>query len=180
MASLRPFSLFFPLATVLLCISPIICDTNIEDMITRICRQMEEFGFCYNTFHENLDSRSPDLKTLTQITIDQSIVNATNSHYYAALLLHNAPEGPDKYALMACENAYALILRQFQEASGYFNNGDYQSVVDAERVMPRALGSCTSYYITPPYPANPLADRNRQMRILITMSIVTVHYLVQP
>lgn len=178
MASHCPRSLFFPLA-VLLLVTPAISDSQTEALITKICSQMEEFGFCSKTFHENLKSPSAGIKDLTQITIERSLINATNTHNYAAYLLHEAPEGPDKYALMACENAYAIAVRRFQEASDYFNSGDYQSVVDSERILPRALGSCTSYYVTPPYPPNPLADRNRMMRILIAMSLVTANYLLQ-
>lgn len=177
MASRFPCSLFFPLATLLL-ISPVICDDKTESLIKMICYQMEEFGFCSNTFHENLKSPSADIKALTQISLQQSMINATNTHDLTLTLLRQTPEGPDKYAMMACENAYGIFVLRLQEAIDYFNKGDYESVVDSERVLPRALGSCTSYYLTPPYPANPLADRNRMMRILMTMSIVTSSLLV--
>ncbi|KAK8329238.1 hypothetical protein V6Z11_A11G304700 [Gossypium hirsutum] len=64
-------------------------------------------------------------------------------------------------------------LYNFNEATMLFFEGDYGSMLDSERRSPRAQESCITIFSTPPTPPNPVADRNRQMRILIAMTVVT-------
>ncbi|XP_021824989.1 uncharacterized protein LOC110766042 [Prunus avium] len=102
---------------------------------------MEEFGFCSQTFKENLKSPNADIVALTQITIERATDNATKTHDF---------------------------IRQ----------KDYDSVQRYETVTPRAEASCEDSLSTPPNTQNPLTNRNRQMRILIAMALVSLHDLM--
>lgn len=182
MASARPYSMLLPLMVIMICTvchtSSTSTDPGTQELIERICRQMEEFGFCNKTFNENLESPSANLVDLTRITVEQAVTNATNTHDFILQLLKNVTSAVDKNALIACENSYNIVLKSMQDARVAFNSKDYDSMMISERVTPRAEASCEITFRTPPAPLNPLIDRNRQMRILIAMALVTVHTLV--
>lgn len=151
---------------------------GIQQLIEKICRQMEEFGFCDRTFNEKLKSPSPDIADLTQITIEQAVMNATDRHDYILQLLKNTTTRAEKNALTACENGYNIVLQFFQNAYVAFVDGDYDSMMRYEHETPRAEASCEITFRAPPNPVNQLVDRNRQMRILIAMALVTGNILV--
>ncbi|KAK3229096.1 hypothetical protein Dsin_000977 [Dipteronia sinensis] len=72
----------------------------------------------------------------------------------------------------------ALDVRLLRVSLGMdFYAKDYESMIDAEQGTPRAQGSSVTSFVTPQNPINPLTDRNRQMRILIAMALVTAHEL---
>lgn len=84
-----------------------------------------------------------------------------------------------KAALGECRDAYNTVIYQFQKAWFYFKLGSYQQVLDLERITPRAQASCTSTLATPPIKQNPLAEQNREARILIAMALVSTSYLTK-
>lgn len=142
-------------------------------MINKICRSVEDYGFCKQTFDDNLLSPVADVVDLTHITILQSSSNATNTLDFIRYLLRNMTNDDAlKKALTECEDAYRLLAGSFQNAFLFFNSKDYDSVLFIERGTPKVQASCTSTFNTPPNPFNPLDERNRQMRILITMAVV--------
>ncbi|KAB2005869.1 hypothetical protein ES319_D11G301800v1 [Gossypium barbadense] len=126
-----------------------------------------------NTFNQNIKGSSVNITALTQITIEQALNNSTNTHSFIFGLLSNTTDPAEKNALTTCENAYRLVTSNFNEATMHFFEGDYGSMLDSERRSPRAQESCITIFSTPPTPPNPVADRNRQMRILIAMAVVT-------
>ncbi|KDP41307.1 hypothetical protein JCGZ_15714 [Jatropha curcas] len=152
-------------------------DNEIQEKINYVCRQMEEFGFCNQTFNENLKSTTTDYVGLTQITIEQAITNSTNTHAFVQQLLESATSEPLRNALIECKNAYSTVVQSFHEAMKYFEQKEYSSMVKSEMVAPRAQSDCSSRFSISPYRKNPLADRNREMRIIIAMAIVTGHQL---
>lgn len=144
-----------------------------QALIEKICRSMEEFGFCNKTFNDNLKDPATDIVGLTKITIDQVLSNATSTHDFIVQLLAKTTSKPTKYALIACENGYRVVVQFFKEASAEFDRKDYESMRKSEAVTPRAQASCEVSFHTPPSPLDPLVDRNRQMRILISMAVAT-------
>ncbi|KAJ4844301.1 hypothetical protein Tsubulata_016201 [Turnera subulata] len=152
-------------------------DQETQDRIDKICRQMEDYGFCNKVFNDNLRATSTDFVGLTAITLDQTIQNATSTHQFIVDLLPKTTDPALKNALIACENGYRVVQQAFQEAKGFFQHHDYDSVQKSETIAPRAQGSCDTTFITPPAPASPLVERNRQMRILIAMALFTAHQL---
>ncbi|XP_062085776.1 uncharacterized protein LOC133791884 [Humulus lupulus] len=146
-----------------------------QELIDRICFQVEEYGFCNQAFNENLPSPTTDIVGLTRITIDLATLNATHTLDFVQRLLVNTTDPGQKSALEACENGYSIVMRSFQDADVAFNMNDYRSVAKYEYVTPRAEGSCVLNI--PPFNEE-LAERNREMRILITMSLVSVLTLI--
>ncbi|XP_002512076.2 uncharacterized protein LOC8264712, partial [Ricinus communis] len=153
--------------------NPVISDKQTQEWINYICHQMEEFGFCNQTFHENLKNPSADYVGLTQTTIEQATVNATSTCAFILQLLKNATDEGLENALNVCENGYSIVVQSFQDASKYFNQKDYRSMIQSERITPRAQGSSSTSFSIPSFPVNPLVDRNRQMRIITAMALVT-------
>lgn len=150
-----------------------------QQLIEKICRQMEEYGFCSQTFKENLKSPDSDIVALTQITIERATDNATKTLDFVRQLLQKATMSPaQKEALIACENAYVIVSQSFYEAAVEFFQKDYEDVANSESITPRAEDSCQQSINTLPSDQNPLVDRNRQMRILIAMSVVSVQELL--
>ncbi|KAG6773060.1 hypothetical protein POTOM_020314 [Populus tomentosa] len=142
-------------------------------LIDEVCRQMEDYGFCNRVFHENMKSPSIDYVGLTAIAMDQTITNATNTYEYILDLLRNTTDQSLRNVLVACENAFGIVKSSFGDALQSFNRKDYDDMFKLERGAPRAQASCETSFIAPPSPPNPLAERNREMRILITMAIVS-------
>ncbi|XP_050203727.1 uncharacterized protein LOC126653821 [Mercurialis annua] len=147
-----------------------------KDYACYICHQMEEFGFCNQVFNENLKNPLTDYVGLTQITINQATINATNAHAFVLQLLRNTTNSGLKNALIVCENGYRIVLMQsFQDAFKYFNEKDYRSMMKSELITPRAQRSCSTSFSIPPFLVNPLVNRNREMRIIIGMAVLTGH-----
>ncbi|XVF06064.1 hypothetical protein REPUB_Repub06bG0016300 [Reevesia pubescens] len=132
---------------------------------------MEEYAFCDNTFNQNIKGSTADITALTQITVEQALNNATNTHSFIVGLLGSANDPAEKNALTTCENAYRLVMSSFQQAAVSFFEKDYAAMLQAERPAPRAQSSCIDIFNTPPNPPNPVENRNRQMRILIAMAV---------
>lgn len=145
-----------------------------QELIEKICRQMEEYGFCYKTFNENLKSPSTDIVGLTQITLQQAIINSSNTHDFIVQLLGNTTDEGERNALMACENGYSTLKRAFEDAFFAFTVKDYKSMMTCEAVTPKAEASCEQSF----NPENPMVERNREMRILLAMALVAGHILV--
>ncbi|KAF4346062.1 hypothetical protein G4B88_001059 [Cannabis sativa] len=146
-----------------------------QETIDKICYRVEEYGFCNQAFNENLPSPDTDLVGLTRITIDLSTLNATNTLDFVQRLLANTTDSGQKSALEACEDGYNVVLRCFEDAKVDFNMKDYRSVALDEYVAPRAVGNCVVNI--PPFNEE-LYERNREMRILIAMSLVTAYTLL--
>ncbi|GMJ11188.1 hypothetical protein like AT1G09360 [Hibiscus trionum] len=152
--------------------NPASCDQATQSLIDKICRRMEEYGFCNDTFNQNLKGSTADITALTQIAIDQTLIASKDTHEFVVGLLNKATDPAEKNALTVCENAYSIVINLFQQASAAFSGKDYDSMLDVENQAPRAQASCTTIYNTPPNPPNPVGDRNTHARILIAMSVV--------
>lgn len=168
----------FLTSLLILIINPASSDRPTQALIERICREMEEFGFCSKTFNENLKSTSTDIIGLTQITIKQVLRNASNTHDFIVRLVQTTTDKAFRKALIECENGYHIVLQSFQQAYDEFKGGEYGSMLQLEYITPRAQSSCEINPETLPSPANPLIERNREMRILIAMAVVTGDILV--
>ncbi|KAK6288645.1 hypothetical protein POUND7_000186 [Theobroma cacao] len=180
MASPQCYRLVLALLATSLFINPSWTDEATQNLIDHICRRMEEYAFCDNTFNQNLKGRHADMAAVTLITIEQAVSHATNTHSFIARLLKKATDPADKKALTTCQDAYHLVMGGFQEAAAAFFLKDYDSMLLSERPTPRAQAGCTAIFNTPPNPASPVGDRNRQMRILIAMAIAAGTELTRP
>uniref|UniRef100_A0A6N2LUH1 Pectinesterase inhibitor domain-containing protein n=1 Tax=Salix viminalis TaxID=40686 RepID=A0A6N2LUH1_SALVM len=170
----RCFSLFAPLLAIILLTNPALSEArDSQDLIDEVCRQMEDYGFCNRVFHENMESPEIDHVGLAAIAMEQTITNATSTHEYISDLLRRTTEKSLRNVLVACENAFGIVESSFGAAMQSFHRKEYEDMLKLEHVAPRAQASCETSFTAPPSPPNPLAERNREMRILITMAIVS-------
>ncbi|XP_008460537.1 uncharacterized protein LOC103499331 [Cucumis melo] len=149
-------------------------DSGTEDKINRICRQMEEFEFCSQTFHQNLKGDSADYIGLTEIANNQVSTYTASTLVYIQQLLRSVSDPVTRNRLIVCENGYYVVNETFLEGIRLFSERNYKGMLNTEKIAPRAQASCISIFSTiPPPEQNPLVDINRRMRILIAMAIVS-------
>jgi len=140
---------------------------------------MEEYQFCNQAFNDNLPQPNTDKVGLTRIAIVESQHNATNTLEFIRGLIPKEHDPAQLNHLTVCDNAYAIVKQSFDQAYDAFNHGDYRGMQSYERITPRALASCVTIFEVPPTTnENPLNERNREMRILLTMAIVTGSLIV--
>ncbi|GAB2215147.1 hypothetical protein Droror1_Dr00019524 [Drosera rotundifolia] len=148
-------------------------DAQTQKLIDTICRQMEQYQFCNHTFNNNLNSPSASPVDLTKVTIDQSLANATGTLDFIHLLQLGNKDPDMGNKLSVCENVYSIVSAVFHEAKGDFDEQRFREMVEVERKSVRPQSSCITMFQSPPDLGNPLEVRNTQMRILITMAVVT-------
>ncbi|XWS57520.1 hypothetical protein CRYUN_Cryun09bG0181300 [Craigia yunnanensis] len=127
-------------------INPALSDEATQQLIDKICRQIEDYEFCYDTFNQNPKGPTADIVALTQITIEQANTNATNTHSFITQLLENTNDPAEKNALTTCENAYHLVMGCFSNAVVAFFQKDYSSMLQSEKPAPRAQASCMDIF----------------------------------
>ncbi|KAG6599173.1 Pectinesterase inhibitor, partial [Cucurbita argyrosperma subsp. sororia] len=159
------------LIVVFLVVQTAMADTETENRINNLCHEMEEFGFCSQTFHENLNGPTDDIG-LTQIAIVEAQANASNTLRYIQELLPTIIDLKLKNNLIICENAYKTVDEALQEGIGLFFKRDYRGMLIAVKIAPRAQASCDMIFSTPLEKRGLLEERNREVRILVAMAIV--------
>ena len=149
-----------------------------QQLIEKICRSTEDYGFCRKTFDQNLKSPDADIIAITQITIERATDNATKTHDFIRQTLDTTKDPALKKSLTECENAYREIQGAFASAAVSFFQKDYPSVQKNEQPTPRLEASCEDTLHAPPNNLDLLDDRNRQMRILIAMAVTSALQLL--
>jgi len=148
-----------------------------QALIDLICRQMEDYQFCNQTFHHDLVEPFTDEVGLTRVATLEAQYNATNTFKYITDELIPKEKDPTQlHNYQICATAYGILKKSFDLAYDAFNKGDYQGMENYERITPRAIASCvTTFRVAPPT----LDERNREMRILLTMAVVTGSLLLK-
>ncbi|KAK4748781.1 hypothetical protein SAY87_015367 [Trapa incisa] len=172
---------------IILLITQVLCEEETtQDMIKKICLHTyveEEYVFCCRTFNEHLISTRTGIRGLTQITIDRSLHNATSTRNLVLGLLKNATgRGSLKDALVQCNSSYMTLIKAFKLASSYFTRAEYEKVIEAESPGPLAQDKC-AWRLDGAMKSgsmDQLVESNREMRILVSMSLVTANYLLYP
>ncbi|CAL5378476.1 uncharacterized protein LOC114315936 [Camellia sinensis] len=180
MASFFSCSLLSPLLVITLFIQPASSDPRTQQLIDQICRQCEDFGFCNTTFNENLKAPTTNVEGLAQITIEQSLYNATNTYIFVKRLLADTDTTDVRMRdyLTVCDNSYYAVMELFREAFRSFDQKDYRGMMFYEWKTSREVAICDGIFVTEFLWVNPLGDQNKQMRQLITMALVTGFMLV--
>lgn len=156
-------------------------DAQTQELIDKICRQLEDYGFCNKVFNENLETPSANIEELTQITLERTTENVTSVLAYAQSLLNHATTPEVKNILTECVKDYRTIISGFTLAFKAFGERNFKEMLAQEYPAPKALGLCEgNISFEPGPPMNPffqLIEKNRQLRILIAMSLVSGHIL---
>ncbi|XP_022156390.1 uncharacterized protein LOC111023296 [Momordica charantia] len=158
--------------TLVVVVRPASSDPATQQRIDRICRQMEDYGFCNRTFNENLRGPADDVG-LTLIANNQALRNASNTYQFVVQLQASEVDLATRAALENCRIGCNVVKQAFLQASFHFNQRDYANMVEVEKAAPRGEALCR-----PPTPDSPLVERKRELRILIAMAVVAGHILV--
>lgn len=156
-------------------------DPQTQELIDKICRQLEDYGFCNKVFNQNLKIPSTNIEGLTQIALERTTENVTSVLAYAQSLLNDAATPEVKDILTECVKDYRTITNAFTLAFKAFGERNFKEMLVQESPAPKALGLCEgNISFEPGPPVNPffeLIEKNRQLRILIAMSLVSGHLL---
>ncbi|KAJ4839620.1 hypothetical protein Tsubulata_026012 [Turnera subulata] len=148
-----------------------------QEWIDKICFQTLNYGFCSKTFEDNLKSPSTDILGLTELAIELVLKNATNTFTYTWTILNNATTSPKvKPVLAGCVKDYQTILKDFLLASKDFTRKRYKKMVARESAAVKPIDKCESGF-SHKSSFSFLAERNEQLRILISMSVIAGGYV---
>ncbi|XP_057515579.1 uncharacterized protein LOC130797104 [Amaranthus tricolor] len=141
--------------------------------IDNICRSNEDYGFCNKVFQRDIPQPDVDNFVLTNITIVEALMNASNSLEFIRAQIAAVENDPVRLIYYkVCEDAYSILKQSFELAFQAFKKGDYKEVQSNERESPRVQARCVTIFTLTQH--NTMNERNREMRILITMALVSV------
>ncbi|XP_050384372.1 uncharacterized protein LOC126800984 [Argentina anserina] len=151
-----------------------------QQIIEKICRSTEDYGYCRKTFQAHLKAPNSDIVAITQITVEVAVDHATKTHQFIRQTLETTKDANLKRGLSECEEAYRLIVQAFDSAAVSFFQRDYDGVYKDERITPRVESSCEDTLATPPVSPQRhiLDDRSKGMRIFIVMAMNAVQDLL--
>ncbi|KAI3441954.1 PMEI domain-containing protein [Psidium guajava] len=147
-----------------------------QQLIDQICRQTEDYGFCNKTFNQHITvGQETDMQGLARIALEQGLENDTNTLVFAEQVAGQVSDKDLLNYIQNCINGYLEILEPFQDGFKALSEKKYSDLVTDLRSTPQVHGSkCGSFKGRVP---NPLDERNREMRILITMSLNAAYIL---
>ncbi|XP_030441936.1 putative invertase inhibitor [Syzygium oleosum] len=146
-----------------------------QQLIDQICRQTEDYGFCNKTFNQHISGGETDMQGLAQIALEQGLENDTNTLIFARQLTRQVTDKDLLDYIQNCISGYLEIMEPFQDGLKALSEHNYSALVARLRGTPQAHGSkCGAFAGGVP---NPLSERNREMRILITMSLNAAYIL---
>ncbi|CAO2837623.1 unnamed protein product [Amaranthus hypochondriacus] len=150
--------------------------------IDNICRSNEDYGFCNKVFQRDIPQPDVDNFVLTNITILEALFNASNNlEFIRAQIAAAVDNDPDPVRLIyykVCEDAYSILKQSFELAFQAFKKGDYKEVQSYERESPRVQARCVTIFTLNQHNTITMNERNREMRILITMALVSVTNII--
>jgi pectinesterase inhibitor-like protein len=73
-------------------IYPTLGGPRTQGLIDKICRQVEDYGYCNTVYNQNIKTPETDIFGLAQITLEQGTNNATNTYLFARRLLGNTTD----------------------------------------------------------------------------------------
>ena len=161
------------LVMMFLAIEPSSCKSPTDDLISKICSQTADVRFCNDIFYKHLPNPNANAVALTQITVTQSTLAASDISVLIDRLINSEPNKTVQDIFRICQAGYEVILNQFEMASMSFAQEDYKSVAFYESKAVRPANDCgnnVKKYLQ-------LTFKNNQMKVLIQMAIVTVNLI---
>lgn len=73
-------------------IYPTLGGPRTQGLIDKICRQVEDYGYCNKVYNQNIKTPETDIFRLAHITLEQGTNNATNIYLFARRLLGNTTD----------------------------------------------------------------------------------------
>lgn len=161
------------LFTIFLVIHPVIGGDDTQALISEICRETSDYAFCSNIFIQNLPSPTADIVGLGQITVNQSLQAATNTEIFVERMISSETNTTLQDLYKICQEAYSIVANKYAQANESFAKGAYSTVVFLESRTERFIDDCQNNVEASPA----LTEKNRQMKVLINMSLTTVNLI---
>ncbi|XP_010480397.1 PREDICTED: uncharacterized protein LOC104759128 [Camelina sativa] len=148
-------------------------DGPTEALINSICVENEDYGFCSKTIHEKLKAPTATLQELTGLISHTATDQANDTYVFIDNILRQWPD-PKKNRLKTCHAVFKRETTSFLEIRFLFSKREYERMVKIIFSTAKILDRCRTEFLVPPY-KDPLTEKKRVMRILITMSAVSGH-----
>lgn len=147
-------------------------DGPTEELITSICVENEDYGFCSKIIHEKLKAPTATLKELTSLIFQTATEHANDTYIFIDNILRECLDPKKKIGLKTCHAVYNIETTRFLEIRFLFSKGEYERMIQSILSTAKILECCMIDILIPPY-KDPLIEKKRVMRILITMSAVS-------
>ncbi|XP_073041791.1 uncharacterized protein [Primulina eburnea] len=149
--------------------------SSTQELVERICRSTENYGFCAGVFNKNANDPNADITRLCEIAVEQTLVHGTDARIFVTESKNRAKDKITHDLYVICETAYGFLLNEFEDASLAFAKRDYNSMLFNEEKCNRFVADCQKVI---GYRVAPLSTMNNQMRVLISMSLITTSMII--
>ncbi|KAL1220025.1 hypothetical protein V5N11_028830 [Cardamine amara subsp. amara] len=148
-------------------------DGSTEALINSICIENEDYGFCSKIIHENLQKPTATIEELTDLILHTAFDHARDTYGFINNIIRQWHDPKEMMTLETCLAVFDNETTNFLKILGLFSKGEYTCMIRAILTTAKTLENCRTNFIIPPYKENPLIEKFRVMRILITMSGVS-------
>ncbi|CAA0182717.1 unnamed protein product [Arabidopsis thaliana] len=148
-------------------------DEKTQQRVNGICKQTMDTRFCSSLLIKNLNTFPASNKEIMNVTVSEAERFAANTYFFISTLLRNA--GDERPDLQACAEAYAIVNSAFTKAVTFFKQAYYSKIVNIEKKVSMAVDICKTDFNVLCYQINPLIEKNRQTKILLSMEQIVSH-----
>ncbi|XP_060170328.1 uncharacterized protein LOC132601242 [Lycium barbarum] len=146
-----------------------LCDKGEDEaLIAGICRQVQDFTFCLNTFRQNLPTHPYIPKEVTRVAISQSLEHAINDRIFIEKSKANSTHKEIENLYAICDSGYGFLISLLQDATLALAKKSYKDLENSLSKCPRFVIDCHDAFgdkITPE-----LLDRSRKQLDLVLMA----------
>ncbi|XP_022846298.1 uncharacterized protein LOC111369044 [Olea europaea var. sylvestris] len=170
------FLIFSEWLIVLSFIQPTLGDDPTQALINKICRQTPDYEFCTNVFNKNLHSPITNAVGLTQIALTRSLENSTNTRIFIQKkeASEKNKEMRDLYEI--CNAGYRAAMEVLINAALEFASRNYRIMLNFVSESEKPISDCQKIFSG--IIQIGLKERNRQMEILISMTLASGRLIV--
>ncbi|CAH2038486.1 unnamed protein product [Thlaspi arvense] len=144
-----------------------------QELINSICIETEDYELCNKIIHKALKTKTTNLKDLTYLILLTAIEYASDTYIFIGNILREHP-GPEETAgLNTCLMVYSEETTIFLSIRHEFCAKEYDHMIVDILSTTNILKKCRMDFPIPPKKKDSLIEKNRAMKILITMSAVS-------
>lgn len=146
-----------------------LCDlTADEQLITGICRQVQDQTFCLTTFRQILPTHPYVPEEVTRAAISQSLKNANDNHAFKVKSKAQAKEKVIQDLYTICDTGYGLLTSLLQDSIQSLAKKDYNGLENDLTKCPRFVSDCQNALGDKGTPE--MVDRSRKQFDLVLMA----------
>lgn len=148
---------------------------NTRKLIEDVCSQTIDHNMCQYILVTYLYTPNTDLKGLCQISVTHALEELSNTKMFIEKSASREKDKTTKNLYMICQASYANLVNELVDANLAFAKGDFRSVVYSVEKCDRFIDACENV-LGKNIP--PLSSRNRESKVLVSMSLVTSHRIL--